>query len=123
MTLAHLPSMLHEIVHDAVDRERDMSIVGECSARDDLVRRLTALRADVAIVGVEQAGRRQDIGFVEACLRALPSLRLLLIARSGREALLYELRPQKTPLGELSREGLIAAIRGQLAPGAAPPGH
>jgi hypothetical protein len=44
-------------------------------------------------------------------LAVKPSLKVLGIAGHGRAASLYELKPVCTPLGELSAEGLAAAVR------------
>ena len=40
-----------------------------------------------------------------------PRISVLVIAASGRTAAMYELRPHRMPLGEVTPAGLIAAIR------------
>jgi hypothetical protein len=44
-------------------------------------------------------------------LSIAPRISVLMVAASGRTAALYELRPRKTPLGDVTAAGLIAAIR------------
>jgi hypothetical protein len=41
-----------------------------------------------------------------------PRSRVLALGSDARRAVLYELRPHRTPLRELSREALLAAVRG-----------
>lgn len=41
-----------------------------------------------------------------------PRSRVLALATDARRAVLYELRPHRTPVGELSRDALLAAVRG-----------
>ncbi|HEX8905046.1 MAG TPA: hypothetical protein VF771_09415 [Longimicrobiaceae bacterium] len=41
-----------------------------------------------------------------------PRSRVLALGSDARRAVLYELRPHRTPLGELSRESLLAAVHG-----------
>lgn len=113
ITLAQLPALLHDIVRDAVLGEPDMRIVGEYPGEAAFVPDLAAQAPDVVIVGVEQTEKPEDLPIVDGFFRAIPFVRLLLVARNGHSALLYELRPHRLRLGEVSREGLIAAIRGQ----------
>lgn len=48
-------------------------------------------------------------------LYRFPRTRVLALDAGGRRAFLYELRPHRTSLGELSRESLLAALRGERA--------
>ena len=44
-------------------------------------------------------------------LRKAPNLKVLVLEKSGRTAMLYELRPHRIALGEVSKSGLVDAIR------------
>ncbi|MEV6304249.1 hypothetical protein AB0M02_32920 [Actinoplanes sp. NPDC051861] len=46
-----------------------------------------------------------------------PHLRVLIVESDGREGSIWELRPHRSALGELSRSGLVQAI-GEVPPGA-----
>jgi hypothetical protein len=124
ITLAGLAELLHDIVAEAVRREPDMHIVGEYPGEKPFAPELAVRDVDVVILGVEPVAAPEELPLVAACLHASPFVRLLLLAPSGRSGLLYELRPQQLPLGEVSREKLLAAIRGQPWDTVAPPqGH
>lgn len=51
-------------------------------------------------------------------LYASPRSRVLALADDARRAVLYELLPHRTALGELSREALLAAVHGAATEGA-----
>lgn len=44
-------------------------------------------------------------------LRCWPDVRVMLLARDGREAFLWELRPHRVALGELSTDALRETVR------------
>ena len=57
------------------------------------------------------AGADYDFAEVARVLDERPRLRVLAVAGHGREAFLYELRPTRTPLGEVSPRAIVEAIR------------
>ena len=63
--------------------------------------------ADFVITGADVL-RPDD---VDALLEARPRMKVLAVVGDGRDAFLYELRPQKVPLGEVSPHTLLEAIR------------
>jgi hypothetical protein len=83
----------------------DIDLVGELCA-GDAPAALNAHPADFAIVGSDDAQLAGDL------LAIAPRLKLLAVIDDGRDAALYELRPQKVALGELSPERLVGIIRG-----------
>ena len=107
---------LRDIIMDAVRNEPDVELmsVDAQSERD-----LESADADVVIVG---AAEPNDLELPVRLLYAAPRMSVLMIATSGSAAVLYELRPRKKPLGDVTAAGLIAAIR--LSAGdRATPGH
>jgi hypothetical protein len=52
----------------------------------------------------------------ETLLRQLPAVHVLGVTRNRGQGFLYEMRPQRLPLGELSPEGLVTAIRSAADP-------
>lgn len=108
----HLRPRLRDIVVDAVTHECDMEIVGIDVQTE---RELLALRADVVIVSPPDA---RDLAVPARLLRALPRASVVFIAPGAESAAVYELRPRKTGLGEVSVAGLVAAIRTSAQDGA-----
>ena len=63
---------------------------------------------DVIIIG------ERDSAWKETCsqvLRAYPCVRVISLKNDGREAYMCRLTLEQTPLGELSPENLVTAIR------------
>jgi hypothetical protein len=101
VALLELPRMLSEIVKDILDQAVDVS-VAEDSANE----------IDVFIVGAQE-DELPASGLTQ--LERQPNAKVLTINRNGRSAYLYELRPHRTPLGEVSAETLLAAVGAQQA--------
>jgi DNA-binding NarL/FixJ family response regulator len=98
--------LLREIVREIIVREPDLEIVaehesadvGEAVQRDD---------PDFVIVGPEAATDERVRSLVGAGL----GLRALEVRSDGKESVLYELRPHRIALGEISSDTLLRAIR------------
>ena len=89
-----------------------MAVVGRVSTRGTLTA-ARRTRPDVVLVGQPDSDRSQD-----AARRLVQQLhlRVLTITDDGRNGALYELRPQRIPLGEMSADTLRKAIRGRARP-------
>lgn len=107
VVLVDLPQMLSDIIRDILGRETDIVVAGETRTDDaELVEVLPEV--DVAIVGTV------DHELPPPCLelmRAHPHTRVLTVSGDARESFLYELRPWKMPLGSISPETLLEAVR------------
>ncbi|HEU0302439.1 MAG TPA: hypothetical protein VFR37_23470 [Longimicrobium sp.] len=68
--------------------------------------------ADVVVLS--QTDPENEAAPVSMLLRS-PRSRVLALGTDARRAVLYELRPHRTPLGELSRQALLAAVHGEPA--------
>jgi hypothetical protein len=100
-----LPGMLGNIVGDIVRAQPDMELV---AAVDD-------------VGAVSEAVGRTDAGFAlvgdiadrecTSILRAHPRTKVVSVVADGRRGFLVELRPHRVPLGEVSPQGLIDALR------------
>jgi len=108
VALFDLNEMLTGIVTGILEGEPDVHVVALLRSRGSLLAVAAGARFDVAIVGGEHPA-------VDGALRELlfdrPRLRALAIGGDGAETALYELRPNRTPLGELSAARLLEAIR------------
>jgi hypothetical protein len=110
-----MPRMLSDIITDVIGDQPDMEKVGDLPSRDGLRAAVETTAADVVLLGLLDSDLPDD------CLpvfTAYPSLRMLGVAADGRRAFLYELRPQRFPLGEVSPNGLVEAIRATSMRGA-----
>ena len=106
--LVGVTGILREIVLDALSGQRDIVLVAEVGAAGAVTgvkthRPTTVVWADVENVAAEALG---DL------LYGHPRLRVLTLEGGGRHSHIHELVPTATPLGQLSRRGLLAAVRG-----------
>jgi hypothetical protein len=113
--LYSMPRLLHELIRESLDGEEDLAFAGVYASADDLGPALERLRGEryVLIGGTNGP----DTGKLRELLGRHPQAKLLALAQDGRETFLYELRPHRQPLGSLSPETLVAAVR--AAPSAA----
>jgi len=96
VALLDLPQMLSEIVKDILGQATDVT-VADTPAAD----------TDVVIVGAQE-DELPVAALVQ--LERQPKSKVLTINRHGRNAYLFELRPCRTALGEVSAEVLLAAV-------------
>jgi DNA-binding NarL/FixJ family response regulator len=107
--LADLPQMLRSIIRDIVAGQPDMEVVGELAGQVGVPARVEQTGATLVIL--RHTGLDPPDVFCELLACRSPT-RVLAIADEGRAGLLYELRPHRIPIGELSATSLVAAIRG-----------
>ena len=107
IVLFDLPRITREIIEQAVEGEPDMVIVDGLADYASLFDVVERSAPDFVISG-------QDYELAEVCavLSRRPRLRVMVVVGDGREAALYELRPTRTPLGEISPKAIVEAIRG-----------
>jgi DNA-binding NarL/FixJ family response regulator len=110
--LAGMPTLMLDIIHHVVAAQPDMAIVG--TAGDDLPTAAQHARADVLVVGHDNAQAERDF-YLSLLLRS-PQLRVLALADDGKSGWLYDLRPRRKRLQEISARSLASAIRGKASP-------
>lgn len=115
IVLGTMPGMMREIIRNVFSGQPDMAIVSEPPPEADLVAAVAESRADLVILELldDELG---DAG--ERLLRSQPRLKSLGISRDGRRAAVYELVTDCTRVFEVSPEGLRAAARQAVQPGA-----
>jgi hypothetical protein len=94
--------MLSEIVRRALEEQADMDVVGWTGQGR---RAIDLTGVDVVVTGYD------DQKAAVRMLRDRPGMRVFALAGHGKESLLYELRPHRVTLGEVSPGELIAHIR------------
>src|SRR5687768_230292 len=106
VVLGRMPRLLHDIIESVLQQTPDIALVGDLDEGDDPVALVRHARADVVVVGMEND--HLAIPYLDL-MRELCRVRVLGIAAHGRRAFLYELRPFRIPLGELSPAELLNA--------------
>jgi DNA-binding NarL/FixJ family response regulator len=107
IVLIDMSPLLREIVRGVVTAAPDLEVVAEHDEAVDLRETVEHDDADFVIVGTDAAA--------ETCMRSVVGadlgVRALEIRSDGRECVLYELRPHRVALGEISPATLLATIR------------
>jgi hypothetical protein len=96
---------LREILDDALAREPDIALVARNLTSDAA---LVDVRPDVVVC---EAANALDPSRPKALLQVLPRARVLMIAHSGRQAVVFELRPTRLVLREVSMRDIVDAVR------------
>jgi hypothetical protein len=87
--------------------EADIEIADGGDEQEELIAAADRSGADFVIAG---AGRLAPDD-VSRLLEVHPGIKVLAVSESGRQGLLYELRPHRVPIGDLSPAVLLATIR------------
>jgi len=106
IVLIDMAPLLREIVREAIVREPDFDLVAE-HGDTDVRTAIERDNPDFIIVG-DDAAAQQDVRSLVGTGRGL---RALEVQSDGRESVLYELRPHRISLGEISADTLVRAIR------------
>ena len=97
--------MPREIMEEAF-AENGFTVVGEHGG--DLLGSMRDTGADALIVQADSCDEEE----IRGVLAELPAARVLAIAPNGDSGSLYELRPHRVHLGDLSPQAVVDAIRG-----------
>ena len=106
IVLIDMSPLLREIVREIIVREPDLEIVAEHDTVD-VGEAVERDEPDFVIVGADAASDGQ----VRSLVGARAGLRALEVHSDGKESVLYELRPHRIALGEISSDTLLRAIR------------
>jgi chemotaxis response regulator CheB len=110
IVLIDMSPLLREIIREALVPEPDLEVVAEHEGTVDLRTAVERDDADFVIFGADASDES-----VHSLITANSGLRAIEVRSDGRESVLYELRPHRVSLGEISSETLVRTIR--AAPG------
>jgi len=99
--------LLGSLVREIAAESGRLEIVAVLDDEAALVDEVLRTEPDVLIVGLDDYER---VDLYLDLLESRPRLRILALTGQGRETILWELRPQRTALGEISPETLLAAV-------------
>ena len=102
-----MPCLLKEIISNALMNEPKINIVGKVRNRRDLLDLCAKKRPDIVILDctatdVEEIGNR--------LLQQNPNTKVVALTEHGRDTFVYEFRPHKVSVGELSAPGLVRLL-------------
>lgn len=101
-----LDGILERVFNDASE---DIRVVARANTRAALLDAIETAHPDVVILGLAPTNAG-DIGW--ELFAGDPLLRVLGIVGHGLHTFVYELRPQRTPIGEMSPSDLVTLVRG-----------
>ncbi len=101
------PRLLGEIVTAVLAKEPNINVIGEAESVGELVELCVRAQPDLVVFGsvnadVEEIGRR--------VLQQSPRAKVVALAENGRNTFVFELRPHKVEIGELSAEELAQVV-------------
>jgi DNA-binding NarL/FixJ family response regulator len=107
--LAEMPRLLADIVGQALREQPDMEVV-VCDGRvGSLMELADRSRPDVVVIGAD------DPRIAGELVTSMPRLKVLAVTGGDSEAYLYELRPHRIQLGEVTPRTLVEEIRRCMA--------
>jgi DNA-binding NarL/FixJ family response regulator len=96
------------MVEGAVVRSHDMGVVGRTSLLADLPNLARETDPDVVIVGLHDGDLPPEC---RELLLERPRVKVLALEESAGHARLYELRPERVEIGEVSPDEVVETIR------------
>jgi DNA-binding NarL/FixJ family response regulator len=106
IVLIDMSPLMREIVREVIAHEPDLEIVAEHEVAD-VETAVERTHADFVIVGPDAASGERVCALVGASL----GVRALEVHPDGKESVLYELRPHRVSLGEISADTVLRTIR------------
>jgi len=105
------PTMLRDILERAIASAPDMEVVPEPPAPTREPVEQQSPRPDVVVIGVRNSEPAEG---ASALLDRWPSSQVFMITAHGRKAVMYQLEPRSTDMGEISPDQLVEAIRSSV---------
>ena len=112
------PTMLRDILEQAISSQPDMVVVLEPAMPDP--QPADAAPPHVVVVNVSDSDPAEG---ARELLSRWPDSHALMIAEHGHQVLKYDLQPRRVDLGDMSPEQLVQAIRAATWPDGKPYAH
>lgn len=108
VALVELPPLLHDIVIRVVADQADLEVLGQYRHYEELLVSDNESAPDVIVIGI---GDGDVNGICGRLLARHPQVKIVAVGGDGRRVFLYDLRPHRVAVGEVSPEELLQAIR------------
>jgi DNA-binding NarL/FixJ family response regulator len=108
VVLMDMSPMLRQILRGLVHGRSGIEVVAEYTEMAPLLRVVEEHEANLVLFGHDSSRLSSEC---RELLEARPYTRLLAVGNEGRRSTLYELRPHREPLGEVSPDELLEALR------------
>ncbi len=115
--LVDLTTMLSGVIKEILATDPSIEVVGEVPESGAVMTAIAKNEADVVIYGTKD---RELSPPWRQLFKGNLDAKVVALVDDGQEAVLYELCPRREELGELSPEGLIAAVKRGGTPEDAP---
>ena len=102
-----MPRLLDDILGSLFSDDPGVSVLRCPPGATSLAEAAAISDADI-VIAAEQDARPSD---VSALLNGMPQARVLTVTEDGQTGVLYELRPHRRMIGELSGDAVRSAIR------------
>ncbi len=104
--LAGLPKLMTDLLRHLIARDSGVAVVGQVGM-DNILGEARRARADVIVIKQEAPDEYERF---HALMYGRPRLRIVSLADDGAKGAIYELRPHRVRLGDLSVESLARII-------------
>lgn len=111
--LVDMPRLAREMIDAAIAAQNDMRVVATTADPAELAAAAGTVRPSFVIVGLDGDELPAE---ALALFDEQPRLKVLGLEADAGRAYLWQLRPEKRPLGELSPAAVVEVIRGEAAP-------
>jgi chemotaxis response regulator CheB len=104
-----MPRLVRDLIERAIVAQPDMTLLAVLESPRQMVQAARAMRPDFVVIGLKARALPTEC---RQLMAEHPTLRLLGIEAVAGEAHLYELRPHREALGEVSPGDVVSVIRG-----------
>ena len=112
LLLVWLPTLLRDILSDAVARAQDMEIVAIAESRVELETAMHRFQPDVVVAGTTGSDATTIAGDIR---QIAPSVVVVAIAQKGDRATLFDAGSGPLEIADVSTDSLLTAIRDHWA--------
>lgn len=108
-----MSTMMHDIILQLLTRESDFQVATPTDKTSTLLDASKKYMPDIIVTSLGEDGANTT--YTDLLLEC-PRVKVLDVRSDGRKGYLYELRPERKLLGEVSPESLVTAIREAVLP-------